>query len=349
MFWKQLLFKLLGLLVLLGSLFVGWLLMSYFTFAGKPLDVGNDGAVVVVEPGTPLTVLARRLSERGILEHPTWFVWTARLSGNASRIQAGEFRIEPDTRPNEFIRQLVEGRVLHYGITLVEGWNFRQLRQALADSPYLTHTLEGVSDQVVMERLGKPNVHPEGRFFPDTYHFPRGLKDTALLQQAYQAMELRLAAEWEQRAVGLPYQTPYEALIMASIVEKETAVESERAQIAGVFVRRLVKGMRLQTDPTVIYGLGAEFDGNLRRNHLKARDNVYNTYRHNGLPPTPIAMPGADAIHAALHPDDGKTLYFVARGDGSHHFSATLEEHNQAVIRYQLNGKPRPFSSYGSN
>ena len=196
-----------------------------------------------------------------------------------------------------------------------------------------------------MERLGHAGEHPEGRFLPDTYHFPKNLTDVAFLKRAYDAMTQTLAREWEGRAVGLPLKTPYEALILASIVEKETGLASERQAIAGVFVRRLNKGMRLQTDPTVIYGMGDRYKGNIRKSDLQ-EDTPYNTYRRFGLPPTPIAMPGRDAIHATLHPDDSKNIYFVSRGDGSHHFSATLEEHNNAVIKYQLKGRKRPFSSY---
>jgi UPF0755 protein len=261
-----------------------------------------------------------------------------------ARIQAGTYRIMTGTTPPALLKQIVEGRVAQFGLTLVEGWNIYQVMDAIERSDSLKHTLRGMSNAQIMERLGRPAEHPEGRFFPETYKFPKGLTDLAFLQRAYRLMEERLAYEWEQREPGLPYKSPYEALIMASIVEKETGLASERRQIAGVFVRRLKKGMRLQTDPTVIYGLGVGFDGNLRRRDLLA-DNPYNTYRKAGLPPTPIAMPGADAIHAALHPAPGNALYFVARGDGSHHFSATLEEHNGAVIKYQLKGKPRPFSS----
>ncbi len=245
----------------------------------------------------------------------------------------------------EFMDQILSGKVIQYSITIVEGWNIYQLLDVLKADPHIKQTLQGLSHKQIMQRIGYPEMHPEGRFYPDTYHFPKGLTDVEFLQRAYGAMQQKLAAEWEKRAVGLPYKTPYEALIMASIVEKETGLPSERQAIAGVFVRRLEKRMRLQTDPTVIYGLLPNFDGNIRRRDLR-RDTPYNTYRRRGLPPTPIAMPGGDAIHAALHPADGDKLYFVSRGDGSHHFSATLEEHNRAVIKYQLKGRKRSFSSF---
>ncbi|HLP30400.1 MAG TPA: endolytic transglycosylase MltG, partial [Geothrix sp.] len=260
------------------------------------------------------------------------------------RVQAGTYRIARGTTPTMLLMQIIEGRVAQYSITLVEGWNIYQVMDRLAQSNDLKHLLRGQNLAQVMTRIGHPGEHPEGRFFPETYDFPKGLSDIAFLQRAYKMMDERLAVEWEHRDPGLPYRNAYEALIMASIVEKETGQAIERPQIAGVFVRRLQKRMLLQTDPTVIYGLGPTFDGNLRRRDLLA-DNPYNTYRKQGLPPTPIAMPSAEAIHAALHPAPGKDLYFVARGDGSHYFSATLAEHNAAVIRFQLHGQARPFSS----
>jgi len=217
----------------------------------------------------------------------------------------------------------------------VEGWNFKQMRVAIAGQQALEQTLVELSDQEIMQRLGYADEHPEGRFLPDTYHFPKGTTDLAFLKRAYQAMQGLLDAEWEQRDPGLPLNSPYEALILASIVEKETGLASERPEIAGVFVRRLKKGMKLQTDPTIIYGMGESYKGNIRRRDLK-QDTPYNTYLHKGLTPTPISMPGADALHAVLHPKEGKSLYFVAKGEGSHQFSKTLVEHNRAVRKYQL-------------
>ncbi len=234
---------------------------------------------------------------------------------------------------------LVEGRVVQYSLTFIEGSTFREMMQTIEQHPKLIHTLRGLDDGMIMERIGQPNTHPEGMFFPDTYTFPAGTADHTILRRAFEDMAKTLVQTWAERARDLPYSSPYQALIMASIVEKETAVSSERPRIAGVFVRRLKRGMLLQTDPTVIYALGQGFDGNIRRGDLQI-DSPYNTYRYPGLTPTPIAMPGAASIHAALHPADGDTLYFVAKGDGSHEFSATLDQHNRAVARYQLRRGP---------
>ncbi|OQX34605.1 MAG: aminodeoxychorismate lyase, partial [Candidatus Sedimenticola endophacoides] len=247
----------------------------------------------------------------------------------------GEYDIPHGTTPETLIALLVSGRVKSYSLTVIEGWTFSQLLELLAGEEAIRQTFEGVGPAEIMQRIGHPEEHPEGRFLADTYHFPRGTTDLAFLKRAYQAQADLLASEWQRRDPELPLDAPYAALIFASIIEKETGVASERARIAGVFVRRLRKGMKLQTDPTVIYGMGKRYNGNIRKRDL-LEDTPYNTYVHRGLPPTPIALPGADAIHAALHPSDGKALYFVAKGNGEHHFSATLEEHNRAVRKYQL-------------
>ncbi len=342
---RAVVYKLIAILVLVGCLAAGWLWVSYQSFANEPLSVGGKELRLVVKPGMSLRGVADRLQAKGVLKHPRYLAWMARWRGVADRIKVGEYRITPGTTPSQLLTMLVEGRVIQYSLTLVEGWTFRQVMDAVDSDPHLKHTLKGLKPDEIMVRLGHPGEHAEGRFFPDTYHFPRGTTDQSFLQRAYRAMQGHLMHEWDQRAVDLPYKRPYDALIMASIVEKETALPSERADIAGVFVRRLKKGMRLQTDPTVIYGLGSSFDGNLRRRDLE-HDTPYNTYMHRGLPPTPIAMPGLASIHAALHPAPGKALYFVARGDGSHQFSDTLKEHDRAVIKYQLKGHARRFSSY---
>jgi UPF0755 protein len=310
-----------------------------------PLNVPAQGQRIDIRPGTPFKVITRSLAENGIINKPYLLEWSARLQGKAGKIQAGEYHIAPGTLPADFLDMLVAGKVVQYSFTLVEGWNVQQVLSALKKNADIKQTLDAVNARQLMQELGLEQAHAEGWFFPDTYHFVRGTTDQALLQRAYAAMQRHLDEQWQQRETGLPYSRPYEALIMASIIEKETGVPEERQQIAGVFVRRLQKGMRLQTDPTVIYGIGESYDGNIRRKDLR-RDTPYNTYTRSGLPPTPIAMPGLAAIHAALHPAAGDSLYFVATGGGRHVFSATLEQHNEAVIKYQLNGKRRTFSSY---
>ncbi len=334
----------LALLLLLGVLLAaGWSWMEWRGFHERPLDTKGEELLFTVMPGESMGSVAHRLAEEGVIEDAAVLSWIARFKGLASRIQAGEYRISSRMTAAELLDRLVSGEVTRYSLTLVEGWNFSQVLAAIHRNPALKHTLKGLDGEAIMAQLGHPGVHPEGRFFPDTYHFSKGMSDKEILLRAYRTMERILAEEWEGRAEGLPYENPYEALIMASIIEKETGLPEERGAIAGVFVRRLQKGMLLQTDPTIIYGLGERFDGNLRRVHLNDAGNPYNTYRHKGLPPTPIAMPGREAIHAALHPEEGEALYFVAKGDGSHHFSRTLEEHNRAVRRYQLkrNGDAR--------
>lgn len=329
---------------LAAVLALGWLLMEYILFRTTPMTVTEGEQTVTVSPGMSLNAVARSLQKQQLIDNHRLFVWMARLEGKAGRLQAGEYRVAPSMTPPQLLQQMIEGKVLQYSMTIVEGTTFRELMQQLHDNPYLSHKLSGLDGKTVMARIGHPDEHPEGRFLPETYHFPRGLSDVEFLRRAYRAMQERLQYEWQNREEGLPLKTPYEALVLASIVEKETGLVSERQAIAGVFVRRLEKRMRLQTDPTVIYGLGVDYDGNLRRRDLLS-DTPYNTYTRRGLPPTPIAMPGADAIHAALHPDDSDKLYFVARGDGSHHFSATLEEHNRAVTEYQLKRRKRDYTS----
>lgn len=288
-----------------------------------------------IKPGMSLRAVSRELGALGIIRQPYYLVFEARRQGIAGNIRAGEYTITRGTTPMQLLDQFIAGKVKQYALTLIEGWNFNQVIMAVARDPVLLQTLEDRSGNAVMAALGKPEVSPEGQFFPDTYHFPRGTTDIEFLRRAHASLKEVLSTEWEQRSDNLPYENPYQALIMASLIEKETAVAEERGQIAGVFVRRLQKGMRLQTDPTVIYAMGENFNGNIRRQDLGI-DSLYNTYVHAGLPPTPIALAGRAAIHAALHPEEGNTLYFVARGDGSHHFSETLNEHNKAVRKYQL-------------
>jgi UPF0755 protein len=341
---RELLFKMVGLAVLLSSVWGAWVMMDYRAFVTEPLHFGEAGLRYEIKPGGTLTHVAKDLQRRGIIENSSYLVWLAKFDGTANDIKAGEYRFNEGITPERLLEQIVNGETLQYSITIVEGWNFRQLMDAVHSNEYLLHTLSDYSDEEIMAHIGHPGEHPEGRFLPDTYHFPRLTTDVAFLQRAYDAMQALLAKQWPDRAIDVEYKTPYEALILASIVEKETSLPSERKQIAGVFNRRLQKRMRLQTDPTVIYGLGRAYDGNIRRRDLR-KDNPYNTYLHSGLPPTPIAMPGRDAVLAALNPAPGEDLYFVARGDGSHQFSATLEQHNAAVVEFQLGGRARPFSS----
>jgi UPF0755 protein len=327
-------YKILATVLLLIALVVVWVASDYRAFLKRPLTLPEEGLLLTVDQGSSMRRVAARLVEAGAMEHPYYLRMLARLENQASRIKAGEYRIAAGTTPERLLEQLVSGQVVQYHLTVVEGWNFAQMMEAVAADPVLQHTLEGMEAKEIMARVSGDSQHPEGRFYPDTYYFPRGTTDLQFLRRAYDTMQQVLAREWEGRSGNLPFDTPYEALILASIVERETAVADERPQVAGVLVRRLRKGMRLQVDPTVIYGLGDAFDGNLTRKHLKT-DNPYNTYTRKGLPPTPIALPSGAAIHAVLHPADGDALYYVSRNDGTHQFSATLKEHNAAVLAYQ--------------
>ena len=332
---SNLLFKLSGVVLLLGSFIGGWLVMDYRHVIDSPLPLSAPGYRLLIPPGASLGQVTAALARDGVLPHPLYLRWLAVLSGRSHAIKAGEYLIEPGITPRQLLDKVVSGAVLEHSLTVVEGWTFAQLMEALRRQDAIQHTLDSVAPDQIMARLGHPGEHPEGRFLADTYHFPRGTTDLAFLQRAYQTMSGHLDEEWRAREQGLPYHSAYDALIIASIIEKETALPEERPEIAGVFVRRLARGMRLQTDPTVIYALGAAFDGNLTRKDL-ATNSLYNTYMHAGLPPTPIALPGLASIHAALHPAAGEALYFVSRGDGSHVFSATLAEHNRAVRRFQI-------------
>lgn len=302
----------------------------------SPLKIEmNASFPYTIKPSASLQTIAEDLVEQGLLEHPYYLILEGRFKGNDSRLKAGEYQIKVGTTPRQLLAQFEAGKVVHYSLALIEGWTYKQIIAAVSNNEMLKKTLANTDSKTVMSALGDPDTHPEGRFFPDTYHFPSGMSDVEFLQRAYAKMIEILAEEWQQRAEDLPYQTADEALTMASIIEKETAVADERTKIAGVFVRRLQKGMKLQTDPTVIYAMGKNYQGNIRRKDL-ALDSPYNTYLYAGLPPTPIALSGVASIHAALHPDDGDALYFVAKGDGSHYFSNTLKEHNLAVREYQL-------------
>ncbi len=327
--------RILGTLLFVASLLLAWGWMEYDEFIETPLVLPDAGVVYDLKPGTTIRGVAADLKSQGIVGKPLLLRLLARWTGQASQLKAGEYHLPAGSTPTQLLDILTSNRVVQHDLTIIEGWSFRQLMAAVRRETSLTQTLEGLDDEALMTRLGLEGVHPEGRFFPDTYHFPKGTTDAEFLLRAYRRMESFLQAAWEQRDEGLPLKSPYEALILASIIEKETGIPAERAQIAGVFVRRLKKGMRLQTDPTVIYGMGEAYDGNIRRRDLTT-DTPYNTYVRKGLTPTPIAMPSGEAIEAALHPEPGKALYFVATGDGGHHFSDSLEEHNRAVRKYQL-------------
>ncbi|MCP3665077.1 MAG: endolytic transglycosylase MltG [Gammaproteobacteria bacterium] len=327
--------RIFGIVILGASFLMAWFWMAYNEFSQSPLNLPDSGLIYTLEPGTSTAGVATALVKQGALDNALYFRLLARVEGKAGNLKAGEYNIPVGTTPSQLLILFVEGKVTNYSLTLVEGWSFKQMLEAVKNSSSLDKQLDYTDSSSVMEQIGYSNEHPEGRFLADTYHFPKGTVDVAFLQRAYRSMQKLLQKEWENRAPNLPLKSSYEALILASIIEKETAVAEERPAIAGVFIRRLRMGMKLQTDPTVIYGMGERYNGNIRRKDLR-EDTPYNTYVHRGLPPTPIAMPGKAALRAALHPEKGNSLYFVAKGDGSHYFSATLKEHNNAVQKYQL-------------
>ena len=330
-FYKFLIFLLLASSVVAGA--AGWWLYTPMALTLK------EGASVVdleVEPGTRATQIAEDVVSSGAQSSvPLLQLWF-RLSGQARLIKAGSYEITAGTTPRSLLSMLVRGDQTLKSVTLVEGWTFTQVRAALQKAELLAPDSVGLSLEMIMKKLGKPGIHPEGRFFPDTYTYAKGSSDLSVLKRATKAMDKRLDAAWALRAADTPLKSALDALTLASIVEKETGKPSDRAQIAGVFTNRLRINMRLQTDPTVIYGLGDKFDGNLRKRDLLA-DTPYNTYTRGGLPPTPIAMPGKAALLAAVQPQPTSALYFVAKGDGTSQFSASLEEHNAAVNKYIRN------------
>jgi UPF0755 protein len=320
-------------IAVLMALAAGRLLLERWLDA--PMAIASTSLRIEIPAGQPFSVTAQELARLRALDHPRLLNAWARFRGSDARIRAGEYDVPRGTSPRQLLALLESGAVVRRSITIVEGWTFRELRRALEMEPAIVQTLAGQDDAAVMRALGEPGLAPEGLFFPDTYLYDKGTTDITLLRKARARMRAELETAWKSRAEGLPLTDPYEALVLASIVEKETALPAERARIAGVFTQRLRMGMRLQTDPSVIYGLGADFDGNLRRSDLE-RDGPYNTYTRPGLPPTPIAMPGAASLAAAVRPDERGETYFVATGlpDGSHQFSRTLAEHEKAVARY---------------
>ena len=314
------------ILILLAVAGMSGLWQQYQRFLQTPLDIDEAGLVFEVEPGSSIRSVIAKLEQ----QDATRMSWRWRLLSRLQQvtIKTGEYTLLPGMKPVQLLSLLVSGKVVSYRFTIIEGWSVKQLLDALARDPVLRHTLDTVKD--MQNRTGLPDGNPEGWFLPETYVFVRGDSDLQILVRAYKDMQESLARAWIGRDMGLPYETQQELLTMASIVEKETSLESERANIAGVFVRRLLKHWRLETDPTVIYGMGDSYQGNIRRKDLK-KDTPYNTYTRHGLPPTPIALPGLASLQAAAHPASGEAMFFVATGQGGHTFSSTLEAHNKAV------------------
>lgn len=325
-------------LILFFSIVTGVLLyLDYQKFLQTPLYIERD-FVFTIESGMSFSDLNKKLKSEKIIEKNRYLEILARYSDRANKIKSGEYNLAPGLLPDELLNIFVSGKVVQYSMTLVEGWQTHEMLEAIKLNKILEQNLNSFNPGALMQELGFSESVAEGLFFPDTYHFPKGTSDIVFLKRAYQRLQHILDEEWQKRDPNLPYKNSYEALIMASIIEKETGLASERETIAGVFVRRLNKNMKLQTDPTVIYAMGRQFNGNIRKKDLDI-DSPYNTYRYKGLPPSPISLVGREAIYAALHPQDGKSYYFVAKGDGSHYFSENLAEHNRAVVKYQLKRK----------
>ncbi|MEO8755458.1 MAG: endolytic transglycosylase MltG [Casimicrobiaceae bacterium] len=327
--------RLLALLLLAAAGVIGWLAWQAYT---QPLPLPRTPFAFDVRPGASLSAVARELGSTGALPQPLALIALARLRGVDRTIKAGSYEVDAGTKLPQLLAKLTAGDVTQKSLVIVEGATFGELKRLLRGNPDVKNTVLDLPDAELMAKLGAPELNPEGQFFPDTYFFAAGSTDVALLNRARLALDGRLTTAWEHRASGLPFNTPYEALVLASIVEKETGRAVDRPLIASVFVNRLRKGMRLQTDPTVIYGLGAKFDGDLRRRDLET-DSPWNTYTREGLPPTPIALPSQASIDAVLNPPPTEYLYFVARGDGTSKFSATLPEHNRAVSKFHKGGR----------
>lgn len=322
-----------GIAAAFTAFILGCLWGDYHVQMDLPMN-NREAVYFEITKGQSLKAIAEELHERGLLARPLWFRLLAWSENVSKSLKFGEYEIPAQVTPRQLLALFSSGKVRHHGLTFVEGWTFKQMAEAMNRETGLVHQIEGKTAAEIMGMIDAPGEQAEGRFFPDTYFFSKGTVDIELLKRAYRKMQTVLASEWQGRASDLPLRSPYEALILASIVEKETGLTGERDRISGVFNRRLATGMRLQTDPTVIYGMGESYAGNIRKDDL-LRDTPYNTYLNSGLPPTPIAMPGILSIHAALHPDKGASLYFVARGDGGHVFSNTLTEHNKAVAEFQ--------------
>jgi UPF0755 protein len=327
-------------MALIKKLFVTGVLVSVAAVGGftwwskQPLTTGQPPIEFSIAPGSGVNAAAQQMVKAGVPVNPMLFQVLARVTGQSARIKAGSYELKPNTSPRRLLTQLVRGEFAQEALTIIEGWTFRQMRDAVNASHALRHETEKLSDAELMAKLSKEFKQPEGLFFPDTYLFAKGASDLQIYKQAHQMMLNRLNAAWEKRDPNLPYKTPYEALTMASIVEKETGQKSERAMIAGVFVNRLRTGMMLQTDPSVIYGMGVRYEGKIAKKDLLT-DTPYNTYTRYGLPPTPIALPGVQSLSAALSPAKTDALYFVSRNDGTSQFSENLNDHNRAVNQFQ--------------
>ncbi len=326
--------RLLFLMTSITILLIGWFYLhvhSNITPPTTPYELS-------IRPGSTLKQISQKLADADVIPTKWTFIILARYLNQESAIKAGDYQLTGNLSQVALLKYLTTGDAKQNEITIIEGWTFAQLRKTLSEHPAIKNTIIGLSDQEILQRIGASETTTEGLFFPDTYYFIKDDSDIDILQRAYRNMQNHLQTSWLSRRESLPLATPYEALILASIIEKETAIESDRAEIAGVFINRLRKGMRLQTDPTIIYGLGEQFDGNLRKQDLLA-DQAYNTYTRAGLPPTPIALPSLASIRAALNPAETDALYFVAKGNGESQFSTNLSDHNKAVNQYQKQQK----------
>lgn len=318
--------------IIILALFVSAMLAYW---AHRPiLATGEPPIEFAIKPGSSVRSSADQIAGAGVPLNPMLFHLLARFSGKGTKLKAGNYELKPGTTPVTLIDQLVRGEFAQESLAIIEGWTFKQMRQAIDTHPKIRHDTAGLSDKELLAKISTDHKHPEGLFFPDTYLFAKGASDLQIYKQAHTLLQKRLEEAWNNRAPNVPYKSPYEALIMASIVEKETGQKSERNMIAAVFVNRLRLGMLLQTDPTVIYGMGERFQGNIRRKDLET-DTPYNTYTRPGLPPTPIALPGAESLAAALNPAASDALYFVSRGNGTSEFSNNLADHNRAVNKFQ--------------
>ncbi len=333
----RVLFKLFGTLIFLAVIAVAvgyWYVNDAWT---KPLNFTDE--IFTIEQGDSLHKVSRRLHQQGAMSDAYSLALLGRYEGTATQIKPGDYQLENGMNARDVLEKFIKGEVVTYKVSLVEGLTFKQFRKRLATADDLTQTILNWSDEKIMQEIGAAGLHPEGRFFPDTYVFRASDTDLDVLKQAYQRMQKSLDDAWDNRDADIPLKDKYQALTLASIIEKETGKAEERPTIGGVFTNRLNQGMLLQTDPTIIYGLGDQFDGNLTRKHLDSKDNIYNTYQHAGLPPTPIAMPGLASLKAAVNPEKTDSFYFVAKGDGSHKFSKTYKEHQRAVNEYQIKRK----------